>query len=461
MKVLFAYINTTKSLDMPLGIAYLSAMLKTHGHRTGLLDLTWKKPEPKDLKGYDLLAVSCSNLEFREALLLSAFWKVITGLPVVFGGCKATIEPQETLLDRNNCIDAVCRGEGEEAFLEFVQKYEAYGVLPTDVDNFWVKSNDTVSRRPLRHLTENLDTLPFPDRTIFDRRHIELRYPGTTFLSSRGCPFHCSMCVNHYLQKLYRGLGNYTRFRSVDNLLEEIKQVKNQYNLERIFFIDDTFTVNQKRLGEFCQKYKREIDLPFLLMGRCNTVTKDLILKLKDAGCIYIGYGVESGNYRIRNHVLNRDMSEEQIVNAFQWTREAGIKTASYNMIGIPSEKRKMMMDTVKLNHKIRPDVVQTTLLYPFPKTEIYDMAKADGLLIEDNPLTEYYTRSVIKIEGMNSKQLFALEQMVPYYVKFPRFLWGLVRVMEWIMTKTNRLNKIVAVYRRKVLDRKFYRVMK
>jgi len=462
MKVLFLYVNSTKSWDMPMGIGYLSAALKTSGYETGLLDMTWPmtpKQILKEMKGYDVLAVSSTTLEYQLSLNIAMLWKDHFGLPVIFGGYKATLEPEE--LYTNPFVDAVCMGEGEDALVEWIQEYEARRSVKDGTNAHWGIAN--FYPNPLRALRQDLDNLAFPDRSIFDKRHIEMAYPGTAILTSRGCPFNCSMCVNQYLKKLYGGLGPYTRFRSVQNILEEIEEVMSRYEVQRFFFIDDTFTINHSRLEEFCERYGREIGIPFLIMGRCNTVTKNLIQKLRDAGCVYIGFGVESGNTKIRNEVLNRDMSEKSILDAFRWSREAGIKTASYNMIGVPFETREAIFDTIKLNKKAKPDVIQTTMLYPFPKTEILEVAKQNKLLLLNTPgnsQSEYYTQSIIKIEGFTPRTLYGLEIVIPLYVHLPKVLWPFIRVVEFGVSRFPKLRWFIQVFRKKVLRRKFQKAM-
>lgn len=467
MRVLFVYPNSTRSPDFPLGIGYLSAMLKQHGYKTGLLDLTWNPNYEtiiKTMRGYDLLAISCGTLEYRMSLSIARIWKQHFELPVIMGGPKPTTEPEQTLDNPN--IDAVCRGEGEHALLELVQLYEQNGVLPTTVKNFWVKKDGKIHQNPLRPLVENLDTLPFPDRSLFDRKRMENKYPGCAFITSRGCPFSCKMCINHYLQRLYKNLGKYTRFRSVTNLLQEITEVNQTYKLKLIMFADDTFTVNHKRLKEFCKRYPRKVDLPFIIMARCNTVTKKLLLKLRHAGCIHIAYGLEAGNNFIRNTVLNRGMTDTQIIQALKWTREVGIKTVTFNMIGIPFEDRKKIFETVNLNRQIKPDLVQTTLLYPFPKTEIEQIARQNGMLREANPssLTDYYSGSIIKLPLMTTQDLHSLSVMMPFYIRMPHLFYPLIRLAEAALTllASTVLNKVfrkaLRFFTRKILQRNFWK---
>lgn len=462
MRVLFVYPNSTKSRETPLGIAYLAGTLKEHDYKTGLLDLTWDPSLDsivRTMKGYDLLAISCGTLEYEIAVNIARIWKQHYGLPVVMGGPHPTVAPEEVIKDAN--VDAVGIGECEEAFLEFVAKYEVYDMIPTNVKNFWVKRDNHVYQNPLRPLAQNLDALPFPDRSIFDKRHIENHYPGASFLTARGCPFRCSMCINFYLQELFKGLGKYTRYRSVDNLIEEIKMVLASYDIKCILFSDDTFTLNHKRLYEFLDRYEREIAMPFVIMGRCNTVTKRLLMKLRKAGCIQVAYGVESGNDFIRNKVLKRHMTSQQIVNAFKWTRQAGITAVSFNMIGIPYEDRDKIFDTVRLNREINPALVQTTLMYPFPKTEICDLASRRGLINNTEQLTDYYADTIIRLPSITNKELHGLGLVFPFYIHMPKLFYPLIRLVEGLLSilANRRLGKVftfgLRVFIRKFMERR------
>jgi len=295
--------------------------------------------------------------------------------------------------------------------------------------------------------------------------HIENKYPGTSFLTSRGCPFTCSMCINHYLQRLYAGLGKYTRFRSIDNLFKEINFVKDHYRITRLMFVDDTFTINRKRLEEFCKRYRSEIDIPFIIMGRCNTVNKSMLMKLSKVGCIQVAYGIESGNNFIRNKILKRNMSQTQILNAFKWTKQAGIGTVSFNMMGIPFEDRRRIFDTVNLNRKVKPDLVQITLMYPFPKTDIKETAFCNGMIEKGScNFNDYYSGTIIKLSSISRLELHSLSRMMSFYVYLPKVFHPFVRLYETFLTLTNKtflgkfLDFFSAVFRKKILERKFWR---
>lgn len=447
MRVLFVYPNTTQSWQVQLGIAYLSSVLEMNAINTSLLDLTSDSSEVfirSSLKthNFDLLAISCTTLSYSLGLRVASIAKeMFPDLPIVMGGSHVTSLPDQVA--NESSVDAVCVGEGEYALLDFITEFEKKGEIPTDIKNFYVKRDGRIHRNVLRPLIQNLDTLPFPNRAIFDKRHIENEYPMCAFLTSRGCPFQCSMCINHYLQRLYKGLGAYTRFRTLDNVFAEIQEVKRKYNVKGVFFVDDTFTLNKKRLDEFCKRYHSEIDLPFIIMGRCNTVTRQLIFSLKRAGCIQIGFGVESGNEFIRNTILHRGMSEKQILNAFQWCREAKMKTASYNMIGIPFETREKIFDTIMLNRKIKPDIVQVTLLYPFPKTDIYELAQKEGVISNRISPSDYYSDGIVNLPTLSKRELRALRDLFPLYVHLPSIFKPFLRILEYVI-HISKLSKLV-----------------
>ncbi|MFA7707790.1 MAG: radical SAM protein, partial [Candidatus Pacearchaeota archaeon] len=193
---------------------------------------------------------------------------------------------------------------------------------------------------------------------------------------------------NKVLIEKYKNKGKYLRFRSITNLLEEIKQVIKKYNVKEIEFYDDTFTLDKKRLKEFCERYSKEIKLPFYINARVNAVTKEDFQMLKKAGCVRASIGIEAGDSNIRNPVLKRNQTEEQIINTFKWAKEAGLKTYSFNMIGIPYETRESIQKTIELNRKINPDYVGVSIFNAFKGTELYN------LCLEKNWLTNTYSAS-------------------------------------------------------------------
>ncbi|MCK4419909.1 radical SAM protein, partial [Candidatus Aerophobetes bacterium] len=240
----------------------------------------------------------------------------------------------------------------------------------TKIKNLWIKKNGRVYRNPARPFIENLDDLPFPDRELFPYQSvIDSDFGTALFMFTRGCPYNCSYCSNDALRRIQE--GKYVRFRSVDGCIQEIKEVISNYKVKSLYFNDDIFTLNKEFVFEFCEKYKAQIHLPFDINARVETISKGICRELRKAGCRRINIGIESGNPYIRNKVLNRKMSNEQIVSAFSVARQAGLKTKSFNMVGFPYETAQHFQDTVKLNAEIKPDSVILNIFDPYPGTKL------------------------------------------------------------------------------------------
>ena len=167
-------------------------------------------------------------------------------------------------------VDAVCIGEGENAMLELVENLTA-GESITEIENLWVKKDGQITRNPIRPLIQDLDQVPLPDHELF-RRVIPDRIWYACVLTGRGCPYHCTYCFNHAYRELYKGKGKYIRRRSVDNVLEELRELKKHKCYRFVKFADDIFTLQHDWLEEFCPRYQEEIGLPFSCLTRANHV---------------------------------------------------------------------------------------------------------------------------------------------------------------------------------------------
>ncbi|MDO8646828.1 MAG: radical SAM protein, partial [Candidatus Diapherotrites archaeon] len=375
MNVLFIYPNITGQLHSPLGITSLSAVLKSAGHETMLFDTTWgydKEGLFRAIKEFKpkLICFSVRNNDYFFALGIAKEIKRSHAIPIIFGGPQATLNPKRLIAE--DCIDFVCIGEGEYALKELAEKLEKKKST-CNIKNVWAKKNGKVFQNQVRSLIQNLDELPFPDWQMLDKRHLEGK--STFFLiGSRGCPYQCTYCANHAFQKIYQDKGNYVRYKSPKKVIEEIKEAKKSIKISWVNFDDDTFTLNKKWLKEVCELYKKEINLPFSINGRANTIDLEILQILKDSGCWSISIGLEEGNEKIRNEVLKRNMKTETIIKAFNDAKRLGIKTYAFNMVGLPFETEKTIFETIELNRQCRPDAIQVSIFSPYEGTELHEM---------------------------------------------------------------------------------------
>ncbi len=266
----------------PHGIMHLSSALKGAGHEValavdGLEDpLEVAKRFQPAIIGYSVITGSHRyyyelNRRLKEGIEFFS----------VFGGPHPTFFPE---MIEEEGVDGICIGEGEGAMVDLANALED-GDLALDIPNWWFKVDGQVIRNPVRPYVADLDLLPLPDRDlVYAKDPISRRSKIKHFISGRGCPYDCTYCFNHALFDLYRGKGKRFRQRSVDNVLEEIAQVKENYPLEFVVFFDDTFVLSLEWLREFAEKYPQRIGLPFFCNTRANLVTGEQVHLLKQAG---------------------------------------------------------------------------------------------------------------------------------------------------------------------------------
>jgi len=434
MHILFVYPNIMKQENISMGIAHLSSYLKSKGHTTSLFDGTFSRGNKGCFKligdnNPDIIAFSVLSGELSFCKNLAKEIKERFNIPIIFGGVHPTVEPEETV--RINDIDMICIGEGELAFKEFLDLYKKYldsggrdkRYLKTK--NFWFKDidnkrNEVIIRNPVRKLIKKLDLLPFPDRELFDTKSYIKATGKLDILASRGCPFDCTYCINHIHHKMHRSSKLMLRYRSCDSVLKEIRQCIDKYGehgIKQIVFYDDDFAADENWVKEFCEKYSKEFDIEFCCNSRAEHITDELCSMLKKANCSSIHIGIESGSEKIRKTTLNRNITNKQIKNVFNCAKKAGLKTHSFNMIGLPYETPKDIWETINLNKAVKPDSLQTSIFQPFPGTKIRELCiKNNWLTDEEIPFGSKF-RSILNYPNITSKRIMRYKHKFRYLV--------------------------------------------
>ncbi len=404
-----------------LGIAYLSAYLKREGHRTSLIHLVRPIGREELLERIarespDLLAVSSTTHMFPHVRKWLEWIKSDMDIFAVGGGAHPTIDPEGAMEDAP--LDAICLGEGEETLAELCSALEE-GRDPSSIASLWVRTGGGIRRNPVRPLVEDLDTLPFPDRDIFDPENFcAQQHERGTLMASRGCPYSCSYCSNHVQRSIYPNRGKYVRFRSVDNVMREIRgiiEADTERELRYIRFDDDILTQDPRWFRELALRYRGEVDLPFICNSRVNVLDEETVKLFAEAGCSVICMGIESGNEEIREKVLNRRMSNESIVRAFRLCRQYGIKTVSTNMTSLPDEDLPALLDSIKLNAMARPHCMQVSTYHPYPNTRLYGYCEEKGYLSGRHVDTIFDGRSALDSPSFREPAyIFAKEKYYP-----------------------------------------------
>lgn len=281
-----------------------------------------------------------------------AYWlrEAIPRVPLVVGGSHVIAAPQTV---HESPFDLGVTGEAEALVDDFVSASQISGLASS--------GHRLLAGAP----ASDLDKLPRPRLDIFEKRDV-LAYPSVMF--SRGCPYRCSYCMSRR-----GGQTGTIRWKSPRRAIAEVRDLIEYADPPEIYIDDDTFLKRPKWVMEFCELYRREIARPFFCNARPETVKPAVVEVLAAAGCAAVGIGIESGSARIRSEVLDRRMSDDMIVQAFDLLHQAGLKTWSFNMVGIPGETPDDLLATVKLNERVQTDYVRISIFTPYPGTPFFD----------------------------------------------------------------------------------------
>lgn len=423
-----------------LGIMWLSRAIKDAGHQTKALFIPDKRWVEK-VKEYDPDVVCYSVTTGMHLYLAEINQKVKEVLPHVFsiaGGPHPTFTPEYV---ESHGLDAICRGEGEHAIVELLDKL-ALGLDYHETANFWIKRRDTgeIVKNPQRPLIKNIDELGFPDRdVIYEAASIYADSDRKVFVTQRGCPMNCSFCFHHAWKKKIYNANNkeYTRKRTVDHVLAEIKAVRAKYNLKFIHFVDDIFNLKTDWLAEFCEKYPKEIGLPFDVILMANLTTEKHIQLLAKAGCVYTRIAIEAASDHIRNEIFHKNTTRKQLTDAAGWITKYGIRLGSLNILGAPGATLEDELDTVRLNIECGIDHPMVSLMQPYPMFDITDITQQMGYAVSELSEFPVNFRRTLPVEFENKRQLENLHKLFPLIVRNP-----------WLMPYVPRLIKLKWMYR-------------
>ncbi len=417
------------------GPQYVSAVARAAGHDIEMFVLaaegdrnlvpTLRRMRP------DIVALSITSFGFRWALEAAKQAKESIGALTVFGGAHPTFAPE--FLRNHPYIDLACRGEGEGAFLDLCNAVDA-GDDVVGIPNLISRDGNGILRRnELRPLVSNLDTIPFADRSLHFKYATLRHLPYKRFMAGRGCPYKCTYCFNLAQKEMYDGLGRYVRYRSPENLVEEILQVRSRYGIGTVGFIDDTFTTNRRWVLEFLDLYRREVKLPFTCLVRANELREEVAESLGRSGCRYVSFGIEVGNETLRNTILGRQMSDDQIRDAAALMHKHKVKFLTYNMFGAPGETLEDGLQTVRLNAEIGTDLVGASVFQPLIGTESFDYCQREGYLDPDFEVEDFDSITVgSPLKKMpDLRYLVRLQKIAFLGVRWPRLIPWLGRIVR------------------------------
>lgn len=387
-----------------ISVEYISAYLKQRGHK---VSLAYEQALFND-KNYlcvpfaakvfdqgsniirqvvdtkpDIVAFSVLAVTFQWALQRASEIKRYLDIPVIFGGTHAITCPERII--QKEPVDIVCIGEGEYALADLMDSMVS-GQIDSSLKGLWFKKKSgEIIQNERRPLILDLDTMPLPDKDLFAPFvPIKNYYLAAT---NRGCPFSCTYCSVSYVSEIEKNTENFkkVRERSVDSVMEELRINKAKYDFKWVDFRNSVFSPQKDWVLEFCQKYTKDINLPFRIFSHPLLINKEVAVALKDAKCFAIQIGLESYNPNIRNNILKRPETNEQIHRAVDILEKYKVPYSLDYILGLPGQEEQELKDAadffsdLKYCYRISP-----FMLSYLPKLKIIDYAIEHDLLNKD-----------------------------------------------------------------------------
>ncbi|MBC7963176.1 MAG: cobalamin B12-binding domain-containing protein [Steroidobacteraceae bacterium] len=441
MKVLFVHpygsnflpgvqdITTIFNLMPPLGIMSIAAVLEQNGIPVDILDC-YAAPAPAEavleailLKRPDIVGFSCTTSSFMEGYRAAELLKqhspeIIT----VLGGAHAcTIGA--ALLDSFPAIDYLVIGEGEQTMLELAK---SDGRNVENIPGIAYRKDGVGTLTDQRELIADLDALPFPAYHLlpdFPKRYSLPLFsfptaPNTSIISSRGCPYSCSYCDRSVFARGFR-------FNSPEYIIEHVTMLNKKYGIRHVFFYDDLFTFDRKRVARFCElKKQNRLNLTYNCIARLEHVDQELLTLLKDSGCWQVNFGIESGDPEVvKKH--RKFFGLDEVGRKLQMVKEAGMRVKGLFMVGLPGEDEAAIRRTIEYALSLPLEEINVTKFTPFPGAPVYKTIREHGDFDENWPLMNCMN-FVFVPHGMTKAQLEDLyDEFIRRFYHRSRIHWG------------------------------------
>jgi len=366
---------------IPLGLGYLGAVAEKAGHQVTIIDCQAEKLTYETFTARitqtpsDIIGVTATTLLYKSAMKLITIAKQAQPNAItILGGSHGSFLDEDALREYPS-LDIVVRREGENTFIELLEKIQAQASL-ANVLGITYRNGDKIVRTADRPLIEDLDSIPFPAHHLMPlesfKRDGKILFP---LISSRGCVFWCDFCST------VRMFGRGYRWRSPKNVVDEMQLIHDEYGVKQVTFYDDAFTVDRKRVIQICDElHARKLDMMWDCGTRVDMVDRELLQTMRNAGCFAVWLGVESGSEAILG-AMNKSIKLDQTRRAYKTAHEVGLMTIANVVLGFPGETEKTAKETIRFLKELNPDDVGFYVATPYPGTPMYEEVKKNGWL--------------------------------------------------------------------------------
>lgn len=417
-----------REIRNPLGLQILAKVLKEQGHNCEIIDGELDGLNNRNIAlcciDADIIGITCTTPEFHIACDLANIIKTLNPkCRIILGGPHPTVVPKECM-EANSNIDFVVRYEGEETFLELIKNIEK----PKQIKGIAYRNGDNIIVNPDRSLLKNLDKYNANWSSINPKKYLypfprEGLVPTAGIAAMRGCPYHCRYCT--------RLFGNKVRMRKPQKVYEEMKYIKETFDITHFFFYDECFGLDKKWLLEFLRLIMK-LDIKFFCMSRANLIFEPRIREMKKAGLVKMSVGVESGNQQILDNE-KKDITLGDCIYAYKILNKYGIETRGSFIFGHPNETHKTARETIEFAKKLKMYRASFNVMTPYPGTDILNDS---GLQILNKDYSHYcrWGDCVVRTKELSPEDLknyqkialkeFYLQPKVLFY-HFKQFLLG------------------------------------
>jgi len=366
---------------IPLGIAYLGAVAEQAGHEVTVIDCQAEKLTYEAFRARiartpsEVIGVTATTLLYKSAMTLITIAKQTQPQAVtMLGGSHGTFW-DENALNEYPSLDIVVRREGEQTFIELLERLQNQSGL-SGLLGITYRNKNKITRNADRPFIEDLDSLPFPAHHLIPLKN--LKHNGKILfplVSSRGCVYWCDFCST------VRMFGRGYRMRSAKNVVDEMQLVHDKYGVDQVTFYDDAFTVDRDRVMTICDElHARKLDMIWDCGTRVDMVDRELMKTMRDAGCIAVWLGVESGSEAILG-AMNKSIKLDQTRLAYKTAHDVGLMTIANVVLGFPGETEQTARETIRFVKELDPDDIGFYVATPYPGTPMYEQVVKNGWL--------------------------------------------------------------------------------